>query len=195
MDVDRQLINTAERVLRNGFPQSSGSACAGYSNQGRLVTASDHGQAELAVISACRDRGELIASMLTLTWNGAGSPIRVRAPTFAVLEQLQSQARRHAQIAVAGTLSAIVVRPLWELVLELDPAQQTNTARSKGHFGMGMKTIAPSLSELARNPGIARVHSDFPDLLRGALRHQQTRANAEASAPTGSVLVGPAQRQ
>ena len=162
MDVDRALIDAAEAALRTGFPHSCGSACATYSSQGRLLTASHESSADLEAISACRNSGELISAMITLAWNGGGSTASVRSPTRAVLEGLQSQARRHARVAVGGTPAAVVVRALWELVLERGTDPWSNPARTQGRFGGGMKAIAGELIELARTRGLARVRAGFP---------------------------------
>lgn len=193
MYVDRELIDAAEQALRAGFPCSGGSACATYSSGGRLLTASHESSADLEAISVCRTRGELITAMITLAWDGAGSTASVRPPAAAALAGLESQARRHAQIAVGGTPSSVVVRPLWELVLERGTDPWSNPARTEGRFGGGMKSIAAELFELAKIRGVARVRDDFSRLLLAALQHERIRANAAAPAPRGSQFVAPTQ--
>jgi hypothetical protein len=110
------------------------------------------------------------------------------------VRNLQSQARRHALIAVAGCVpDGIIVRPLWELVLDLDPAERANTALGEGRFGGGMKAIGPELVALARDYGVPLVRSDFPGALEATLQNEQVRANAAAPVPRGSKYLAPLQ--
>lgn len=147
---------------------------------------------EMGPISESEKRGELIAALVTLTWEGPGSPVVVRTPAPVILEHLQSQARRHAQIAVGGVIvETVAVRPLWELILELSPQHYPNTALMNGSFGGGMKTIAHDLAEFAKDVGVRRTRAEFSDALVEGLKHEEIRENAAAPALPGSKFLTP----
>jgi hypothetical protein len=198
LNVDQQLIDTAERLLYERFPQSPGRACAAYSRQGRIFTGilmkSERAmiEPEMGPIAESEKKGELITALVTLAWEGPGSPVVVRTPAPIILEHLQSQARRHAQIAVGGSIAeTVAVRPLWELIRELSPQYYLNKALIRGRFGGGMKAIADELVEFAKDPGVRRTRAEFSDTLVEGLKHKKIRDNAAAVGLPGSKFLTP----
>jgi hypothetical protein len=198
MHVDQALIDTAERLLRATFPGGPGQACAAYSRDGdiyigtSMTTGSDLIDAEANPVFEAARRGELIAALVTVGWEGPGSPVVARVPRAKVLRDLQSQARRHAQIATSGSVTeTVVVRPLWELTCELDAQYNSNTALAKGHFGHGMKSIGGELEQFARDTGVFRTRAEFSDILVTALKCEKIRASASSVGAPGSKFLTP----
>jgi hypothetical protein len=198
MNVDRNLIDAAERLLREHFPHGPGQACAAYSSQGRIFTgismvAEDLTiEPEMALLAETQKNGALIAALVTLAWEGPGSPVVVRPPTAVILEHLQRQIRRHAQIAVSGSIGGTIkVRATWELIRELSPESYPNSAITAGRFGGGMKSLACELAKFARDVGVQRACVDFPQMLIASLKHENIRQSASSVRLPGSKFLTP----
>ena len=192
MILDDALLDTARSLLLERFPHGPGMACAAYSLDGRVYTGVAHdagardAEPERAPIEDAARNGELLVALVTLTWDGPGSAVRVRAPLGGTLDRLQTQAQRHAQIAVDGEGGSVTVRALWELV-----AKNPNAALVAGNFGSGMKAIGPDLVSLAKDPGIPRTRAEFPSHLLAALSREEIRANARRPGHPTSSFVTP----
>jgi hypothetical protein len=196
--VDRDLFDVAASLLRRHFASGPGRACAAYSRSGRVLTgvlaAGARGDVEpeydaMRESAAC---GELIAALVTVEWNGPGTPIMCRVPPAGILERLHRHARRHAQIAVAASPGQVpACRSLWELARETPPPR--NTALQEGNFGAGMKALAQPLMQLAQQKGVPRMRAAFARAVLDALDDVAVRRNAASPAPRGSRFLTPPQ--
>jgi hypothetical protein len=197
MIVDGTLLDAAHLALERHCPGGPGGAAAACLRQGEMLAEAAGGaagarSAALALLDAAAARGEMIVSFLLLRRDAEG-PARIETPDAQLLSCLQSQCRRHAQIALAGGPDdGLAAAPLWQLLAEDEPAP-ANSALDAGRFGSGMKPIAALLVSLSRTLGAPRAATAFGALLTEALADSAVRRAAAARAAAGGRFVTPPQ--
>ena len=133
MNADVVLVQAARDALAR-VPEGPAAATAAYLADGRVVVGVDAGGSESAAVRCARDAGSLIAAAATVSRRKAHSVVELRVPVADALYDLSTYARRHASIAVGIMGSAVLARPLWELLSDHTQLPLENTRACKREF-------------------------------------------------------------